>query len=237
MKKLTWLLWPLFGLKVFVLASQTDAPDPARQFILHAKQSYVSGRLEFKIALLDAELGRGKKTNSLSKALDNRNTNLEKAKTLFELAKEYLKENPSAIAALKELYVQWRTSMDSVPPHLTTEKYREYERRVEERGEYLNEFFERLEIELPPSDSADKSPPSEKGSKDETRSTAESAARISCPDSVREVPVSSSSTGPESLKCDEKVTIVSRSGNWIRIRTSEGKEGNVSAKFVGPAKP
>src|SRR2546426_1955694 len=126
MKKLISILWLLFGLKVLVLASQTQAPgDPAGQFILHAKESFFSGSLEFKIAFLDVELGKGKKTNSLSKALDNRNTNLEKAKKLFELAKEYLKEKPSASEALKQLYVQWISSMDSLPPHFTSEGYRQ----------------------------------------------------------------------------------------------------------------
>ena len=260
MKKLISIVWLLFGLKVLVLASQTQAPsDPAGQFILHAKESFFSGSLEFKIAFLDVELGKGKKTNSLSKALDNRNTNLEKAKKLLELAKEYLKEKPSASEALKQLYVQWISSMDSLPPHFTSEGYRQYERRLKEKGQDLNQFFERLEIELKPSDSAarsdikdskpksnadavatktpdNKSPASEKGTEDETAS-AESTARISCPDSLREVPVSSSPRGPKSLKCGEQVTILIRSGNWIRIRTSDGKEGNVSAKFLEPEKP
>ena len=56
--------------------------------------------------------------------------------------------------------------------------------------------------------------------------------RIVCPEKVSEVPFSSSRPDRRHLACDETVTIVSESSNWIGVKTAYGLEGNVAAKFV-----
>jgi hypothetical protein len=48
----------------------------------------------------------------------------------------------------------------------------------------------------------------------------------------QEVPFSSSRPDRRHLACDEAVTIVSESSNWIRVKTADGLEGNVAAEFV-----
>lgn len=57
--------------------------------------------------------------------------------------------------------------------------------------------------------------------------------RIVCPEKVFEVPFSSSRLDRRKLACDEPITIVSESANWIRVKTADGVEGNVAARFVG----
>lgn len=57
-----------------------------------------------------------------------------------------------------------------------------------------------------------------------------------CGESLREVPVSSSKTGLKSLRCGEKVTILGRSGAWIRIRNKDNAEGFVAERFIGQTK-
>jgi PEGA domain len=54
-----------------------------------------------------------------------------------------------------------------------------------------------------------------------------------CGESLKEVPVSSSKMGLKSLRCGEKVTILSRSGAWIRIRNKDNAEGFVAERFIG----
>ena len=56
--------------------------------------------------------------------------------------------------------------------------------------------------------------------------------RIVCPENISEVPFSSSRPDRKHLACDEAITIVSESQNWIRVKTADGLEGNVAAKFV-----
>jgi hypothetical protein len=56
--------------------------------------------------------------------------------------------------------------------------------------------------------------------------------RIVCPENIKEVPFSSSRPDRRKLACDEAITIVSESASWIRVKTSDGIEGNVAAKFV-----
>jgi len=57
-----------------------------------------------------------------------------------------------------------------------------------------------------------------------------------CGESLKEVPVSSSKLGLKSLQCGEKVTILGRSGAWIRIRTKDNAEGFVADRFIGQTK-
>ena len=54
-----------------------------------------------------------------------------------------------------------------------------------------------------------------------------------CPEKVFEVPFSSSRPDRRHLKCDEAITIVSESQNWIRVKTTDGIEGYISPKFLG----
>jgi hypothetical protein len=56
--------------------------------------------------------------------------------------------------------------------------------------------------------------------------------RIVCPEKVLEVPFSSSRVDRRKLACDEPITIVSESANWIRVKTADGVEGNVAPKFI-----
>ena len=60
-----------------------------------------------------------------------------------------------------------------------------------------------------------------------------SKIRIVCPDNVKEVPFSSSRPDRRKLACDEVITVVSESATWIRVKTADGLEGNVAARFVG----
>ena len=60
-----------------------------------------------------------------------------------------------------------------------------------------------------------------------------SVIRIVCPEKVSEVPFSSSRPDRRHLACDEPITIVSEGANWIRVKTSDGVEGNVAVRFVG----
>jgi hypothetical protein len=57
-----------------------------------------------------------------------------------------------------------------------------------------------------------------------------------CGESLKEVPVSSSKTGLKSLRCGEKVRILGRFGDWIRIRTKDNAEGFVTDRFIGQTK-
>jgi hypothetical protein len=57
-----------------------------------------------------------------------------------------------------------------------------------------------------------------------------------CGESLKEVPVSSSKMGLKSLRCGEKVRILGRTGDWIRIRTKDNAEGFVTDRFIGQTK-
>jgi hypothetical protein len=67
--------------------------------------------------------------------------------------------------------------------------------------------------------------------------TSSETGYANCGESLREVPVSSSKTGLKSLRCGEKVTILGRLGNWVRIRTADNVEGNVSSRFISQHQP
>jgi hypothetical protein len=57
--------------------------------------------------------------------------------------------------------------------------------------------------------------------------------KIVCSDRFSEVPFSSSRPDRRTLACGEEVTIVSQSGQWTRVMTKDGVEGNVATRFVG----
>jgi len=57
--------------------------------------------------------------------------------------------------------------------------------------------------------------------------------RIICPGKTSAVPFSSSRPDRRHLACDQPITIVSVRQNWIRVKTTDGVEGNVAARFVG----
>lgn len=57
--------------------------------------------------------------------------------------------------------------------------------------------------------------------------------KIVCSDRFSEVPFSSSRPDRKTLACGEEVTIVSQSGQWTRVKTKDGVEGNVATRFVG----
>lgn len=58
------------------------------------------------------------------------------------------------------------------------------------------------------------------------------AVHVVCPEGVNQVPFSSSRPDRRTLACDEAVTILSESPNWIRVKTADGLEGNVAPKFL-----
>ena len=60
-----------------------------------------------------------------------------------------------------------------------------------------------------------------------------SSPKIVCSDRFTEVPFSSSRPDRKVLACGEEVSIVSQSGQWTRVKTKDGLEGNVAARFVG----
>ena len=57
--------------------------------------------------------------------------------------------------------------------------------------------------------------------------------RIVCSDRFSAVPFSSSRPDRKTLACGEPVTIIKQTGLWIRVKTKDGLEGNVAARFVG----
>lgn len=58
--------------------------------------------------------------------------------------------------------------------------------------------------------------------------------RIVCPENTLTVPFSSSRPDRRHLTCNEPITIMNESHkNWIRVRTADGVEGTVAARFVG----
>ena len=60
-----------------------------------------------------------------------------------------------------------------------------------------------------------------------------SLPKIVCSDRFTQVPFSSSRPDRKVLACGEEVSIVSQSGQWARVKTKDGLEGNVAARFVG----
>lgn len=60
-----------------------------------------------------------------------------------------------------------------------------------------------------------------------------SSQKIVCSDRFTEVPFSSSRPDRKKLACGEEVSIVSQSGLWTRVKTTDGMEGNVATRFVG----
>jgi hypothetical protein len=57
--------------------------------------------------------------------------------------------------------------------------------------------------------------------------------KIVCSDRFSEVPFSSSRPNRKTLACGEEVSLVSQSGQWMRVKTKDGLEGNVHARFIG----
>ena len=57
--------------------------------------------------------------------------------------------------------------------------------------------------------------------------------KIVCSDRFSEVPFSSSRPDRKTLACGEEVSFVSQSGQWTRVKTKDGIEGNVHARFIG----
>jgi len=60
-----------------------------------------------------------------------------------------------------------------------------------------------------------------------------SLPKVVCSDRFTQVPFSSSRPDRKVLACGEEVSIVSQSGQWARVKTKDGLEGNVAARFVG----
>ena len=57
--------------------------------------------------------------------------------------------------------------------------------------------------------------------------------KIVCSAKFCEVPFSSSRPERKTLACGEEVAIVSQSGQWTRVKTKDGVEGNVATRFLG----
>jgi hypothetical protein len=57
--------------------------------------------------------------------------------------------------------------------------------------------------------------------------------KIVCSDRFSELPFSSSRPDRKTLACGEEVSLVSQSGQWTRVKTKDGIEGNVHARFIG----
>ena len=57
--------------------------------------------------------------------------------------------------------------------------------------------------------------------------------KIVCSDRFSEVPFSSSRPDRKTLACGQEVSLVSQSGQWMRVKTKDGIEGNVHARFIG----
>ena len=57
--------------------------------------------------------------------------------------------------------------------------------------------------------------------------------KIVCSERFSEVPFSSSRPDRKTLACGEEVSLVSQSGQWIKVKTKDGIEGNVNARFIG----
>ena len=57
--------------------------------------------------------------------------------------------------------------------------------------------------------------------------------KIVCSAKFSEVPFSSSRPDRKTLACGEEVAIVSQSGQWTRVKTKDGVEGNVATRFLG----
>lgn len=55
---------------------------------------------------------------------------------------------------------------------------------------------------------------------------------IVCAEGVKMVPFSSSRPDRKTVNCGDQVTIVSEKAQWVRVRTTDGIEGNVLARFV-----
>ena len=59
-----------------------------------------------------------------------------------------------------------------------------------------------------------------------------SSPKIVCSDRFTQVPFSSSRPDRKKLACGEEISIVSQSGQWTRVKTKDGMEGNVATRFV-----
>lgn len=58
------------------------------------------------------------------------------------------------------------------------------------------------------------------------------SVQIVCPEGIHQVPFSSSRPDRKTIPCAEPVTIIGGRPPWIRVRTSDGLEGNVSSRFL-----
>jgi len=79
------------------------------------------------------------------------------------------------------------------------------------------------EIDSPPTAAVEVTPPPIKSER----------PKIVCSDRFSEVPFSSSRPDRKTLACGEEVTIMRQSGQWTRVMTKDGIEGNVATRFVG----
>jgi len=60
----------------------------------------------------------------------------------------------------------------------------------------------------------------------------DATAYMNCPESTNEVEVHSSPSGLKSIRCAERVKVLSHHQSWTRVRASDGREGYVPARFV-----
>lgn len=75
-------------------------------------------------------------------------------------------------------------------------------------------------------------PPSETAEEDKS-----DVAYVDCGNKIKAVPVNSSSGGLKSLKCGQKIKVISTEGVWTKIQTEDNREGFVSSRFLSPEKP
>lgn len=59
------------------------------------------------------------------------------------------------------------------------------------------------------------------------------SVKIVCSAKFSAVPFSSSRPERKTLACGEEVAIVSQSGQWTKVKTKDGVEGNVATRFLG----
>jgi hypothetical protein len=75
-------------------------------------------------------------------------------------------------------------------------------------------------------------PPSKTAEEDKS-----DVAYVDCGNKIKVVPVNSSSDGLKSLKCGQKIRVISTEGAWTKIQTEDNREGFVSSRFLSTEKP
>ena len=129
-------LLPILLLSVRV--GVAEPPDAIIDFNTTIRVQFVICNLEVKTAVLRGD--RTKAYGCIDKAKQN-------AKRLFRDAKVRLANNRTALEALKDLYVYWLTSMDSLVVGDLSETERDYDKRILERLIGIIVRQNRLEIE------------------------------------------------------------------------------------------